>query len=110
MLQLLKIKGTSVSLRFLLHPNDTKSFHSKDFEKETKNDIKYYDKQKGRYFGYCPGGCKLKVFKYPPSSRSKLDFFKHDKNYYAPSELFRLYSCSEYNPRGQVEIVLNPSQ
>lgn len=89
-----------MSVEFLLSPNSTEPHHSKDFEKLTKNDKEFYSNKKGRFFGYCPGGCKLKIFKYPPSGRSQHSFFQHAKNYYSPSELFRLYSCSRYNPRG----------
>lgn len=91
-----------MSKEFTLNPGDIEYYHANDFIEVTKNSNKYLykpnKKSAGRYFGYCTGGCDLKVFRSKPTTENGDYFFKHVKGYYTPQEQNRMYSCRYYKP------------
>jgi hypothetical protein len=97
-----------MSKHFTLTPGSNEEFHANDYEKVTKNASQYLYYPKGggspRFFGYCTGGCELKVFLSKPTTENGDKFFKHVKGYYSLIDQIRMQSCNNYKPsRGQIE-------
>lgn len=91
-----------MSKMFTLKPNETEEFHANDFTAVTLNAPKYQyypdEGSEARFFGYCTGGCGLKVFLTKPKSEGGDYFFKHYKGYYSEIEKIKMESCNNYKP------------
>lgn len=97
-----------MSKYFTLIPGHKEEYHANKYEKITKNAPQYEFHQKGggapRFFGYCTGGCELKVFLSKPTTKNGDRFFKHVKGYYSSINQIKMQSCNNYKPsRGQAE-------
>lgn len=92
-----------MSKEFTLEPAGVDVFHANDYVKITKNSEKYLYKHskssESKYFGYCTGGCNLKVFRSKPTIENGDYFFKHVRGYYTPIEQHRMLSCKYYEPK-----------
>lgn len=91
-----------MSKEFTLEPAGVDVFNANDYVEITKNSEKYLYKHskssKSKYFGYCTGGCNLKVFRSKPTTENGDYFFKHVKGYYTSAEQHRMLSCKYYEP------------
>lgn len=97
-----------MSKEFTLIPGGTDIYHANKYVEITKNSeiylYKHTPSSTGKYFGYCTGGCSLKVFLSKPTSIGGDYFFKHVKGYYTHIEHHRMLSCKYYEPsRGSSE-------
>jgi len=95
-----------MSKMFTLKPYAIDEYHANEYSKTTKNapHYKYYPdgEKEGKFFGYCTGGCGLKVFLSKPTKEGGDYFFKHHKGYYSDLELIKMESCNNYKPsKGQ---------